>query len=193
MKASVPPSTVEHGGLEIVHDDPQRAATEELQGMDQRAVEFGLALREAELQVAQATVAEDGHEDRQLALRVADADRSAMAPIHLHRLARFIVHLLINPPPPRTDLPQVVPHDGDFSAVGFGTLAEFFQHPDGRQLRALVDQRLDLRLVRIEETAALRPTGLIRRMAHVEGLFHRPLATTQTPGNRPVGQLFHFR
>jgi len=116
-----------------------------------------------------------------------------MAPIHLHRLAGFIVHLLINPPPPGTDLPQVAPQHGDSSAVGFGAFAKFFQHPHGGQLRALRDQRLDFRFVRIEDAAAFRSPGLVGRLAHIEGFLHAPLAAPQTPGNRPPRQLFNFR
>ena len=107
MQTSVSARTVEHGRLQIVEDDLPGTAAKELQGMDQRPVEVGLALRETEFDVAQAAVTQHGHEHRDAARGVADLDPPTAAPIDLHGLARFVEHLLIDAPPGRPDLPQV--------------------------------------------------------------------------------------
>ena len=104
MEAGGAARAVEHGRLQVVEDDGAGTAAEEGQGIDQAAVELGLALREGELDVEQPAVAEHGHEHRDLAGRGADLDAAAFAPIDLHRLGRFVVHLLVDAAARRPDL-----------------------------------------------------------------------------------------
>src|ERR1700757_1234481 len=111
METSVAARAVEYGRLQVVEDQVARTAAEEGQGVDQAAVELGLALRPGELDVHQAAVAEHGHEHRDLTPGRADLHAAALAPIDLQRLARFIMHLLVDPATGRPDLPQVTTQD----------------------------------------------------------------------------------
>jgi hypothetical protein len=96
METGVPPRTVEHRRFEIVYDQLPRTSLKELQGMHHSAVKVGLPLREAELDVAQAAVAEHGHEHRDPPRGLADLQPAAVSPIDLHGLARLVEHLLID-------------------------------------------------------------------------------------------------
>ena len=51
MQAGAASGAVEHGRLEVVEDQVAGTAAEEGQGVDQAAVELGLALRQGELDV----------------------------------------------------------------------------------------------------------------------------------------------
>src|SRR3954451_2291852 len=89
-------AAVDHGRFQVVEDDGARTGPKELQGMHQTAIEFGLALREGELDIGHPAVAEHGHQDRDLAGRVSYWDAAALAPVDLHGLGRLVVDFLID-------------------------------------------------------------------------------------------------
>ena len=72
METGRPARAVDHACLQVVEDDGAGTATEEVESIDDPAVELGLALREGEFDVHQPAVAEHGDEDRDFAGRVAD-------------------------------------------------------------------------------------------------------------------------
>src|ERR1700683_5212759 len=115
MKASMTPRAVEYGRLEVVEDQVARTAAEEGQRVDQTSVELGLALGQSELDVKQAAIAEHGHEHRDLAPGRAHLHAAAFAPIDLHRLGRFVMHLLVDAAACRPNPAEVAPHDAGAS------------------------------------------------------------------------------
>ena len=123
METGVAARAVEHGRLEVVEDQVARTAAEEGQGVDQAPVELGLALRQGELDVEQAAIAEHGHEHRDLARGRADLHAAAFAPIDLHRLGRFVMHLLVDAAACRPDLAQVAAQDAGAAGVALGPRA----------------------------------------------------------------------
>src|SRR5271168_4892365 len=96
MKTGGAARAVDHGRFQVVEDDGARTGSKELQGMHQTAIEFGLALREGELDIGHPAVAEHGDEDRDPAGRVSDLDAAALAPVDLHGLGRLVVDFLVN-------------------------------------------------------------------------------------------------
>ena len=98
MEAGSAARAIEHGRLQVVEDHGPGTATEELEGVDQPAVELRLALRERELDVHQPAVAEHRHEHRNLAGRGTNLHAAALAPVDLHRLGRLVVDFLIDTP-----------------------------------------------------------------------------------------------
>src|SRR5207248_6827397 len=117
METGAASRAVEHRRLEVVEDQLARTATEEGQGIDQAPVEFGLALRQSELDVEQPAVAEHGHKHRDLAGCRADLHAAAFAPIDLHGLSRFVMHLLVDAAACRTKLAQVAAQDGGTAGI----------------------------------------------------------------------------
>ena len=107
METGFAARAIQDGRLQVVEDDGAGTATEELEGMDDSAVELLLALRERELDIDQPAIAEHGHEHRDFAGRVTDSHAAAFAPIDLHRLARLVVDFLVDTTARGTDLPQV--------------------------------------------------------------------------------------
>ena len=96
MQTGFAARAVQDGRLQIVEDNGTGTAFEELEGMDDSAVELLLALRECELDIDQPAIAEHGHEYRNFARRVANSHAAAFAPIDLHRLGRFVVDFLVD-------------------------------------------------------------------------------------------------
>ena len=131
---------VEHGRLQVVEDQAAGTAAEEGQGVDQAAVELGLALREGELDVDQPAIAEHGHEHRDLAGRRADLHAAAFAPIDLHRLGRFVVDLLVDAAARRTDLAQVAAHDDRAAGVALRSASDLLADAHGREVGILGQQ-----------------------------------------------------
>src|ERR1700722_13108935 len=107
METGFATRAVQDGCLQVVKDDGARTATEELEGMDDSAVKFLLALRERELDIDQPAIAEHGHEHRNLAGRVSYLDAAALTPIDLHRLSRLVVDFLIDATARGPDGPHV--------------------------------------------------------------------------------------
>src|SRR5262249_10441349 len=89
---------IEDGRFQGVDDDGTRTATKELEGVHDRAIELGLALRERKLDVDQPAVAEHGHEHRNPTRRAAELDPATLSPIDLHGLSRLVVDFLIDTP-----------------------------------------------------------------------------------------------
>src|SRR5262249_8608607 len=125
MKTGGAARAIDHGRFQVVEDDGARTAPKELQGMHQAAIEFGLALREGELDEAQPAVAEHGHEDRDLAGRISDGDAPALAPVDLHRLGRLVVDFLIDAPAWRPDGPQVAADRNDAAGIAIWAASNF--------------------------------------------------------------------
>src|SRR3954464_9171359 len=96
MKTGGAARAVDDSRFQVVEDDGARTGPKELQGVHQAAIEFGLALREGELDIGHPAVAEHGHQDRDLAGRVSYWDAPAFTPVNLHRLGRLVVDFLIN-------------------------------------------------------------------------------------------------
>src|ERR1700730_14389303 len=96
MKTGGAARAIDHGCFQVVEDKGTRTAPKKLQGMHQAAIEFGLALREGELDVGHPAEAEHGHQDRDLAARISYLDAAALAPVDLHGLGRLVVDFLID-------------------------------------------------------------------------------------------------
>src|SRR5271166_682878 len=96
MEACGAARAIDHSRFQVVEDNGARTGPKELQGMHQAAIEFGLALREGELDVGHPAVAEHGHQDRNFAARVSYLDAAALAPVDLHRLRRLVVNFLVD-------------------------------------------------------------------------------------------------
>ena len=171
METGMAAGAVEHGRLEVVEDQVARTAAEEGQGVDQAPVELGLALRQGELDVEQAAVAEHGHEHRDLARGRADLHAAAFAPIDLHRLGRLVMHLLVDAAACWPDLAQVTAQDVGAAGVALGSTSDLLADAHGREIGILGQQVLDLLQVRIEQTGAPRRRGTT--------------AAAAAPGRRP--------
>ena len=150
MQTGVPPGAARDRRLEVVKDDLSRTALEEFQGMHQRPVELRLALGEAEFDVQQPAIAEHRHEDRDPPRRLADHHASAVAPIHLHGLARLVEHLLIHASPCRSDLVQITPHRVHAASIPALSLGYLLRDSHRGKIGVLGHQGLDPRAVRVE-------------------------------------------
>ena len=156
MEAGGAARSIEHGGLQVVEDHGPGTAAEELQRVNQAAVELGLALRERELDEHQPAVAEHGHEHRNLAGRGTDLHAAALAPVDLHRLGRLVVDFLIDTPARGTDRPEIAAHGDRTARVAFRAASNLLADAHRREVRILGQQRIDLGLVRVQDAGAVR-------------------------------------
>ena len=184
MEASVASRTVHDGRFQVVDNDLSEAAAEEVQGVNQRAVEIRFFLRETEFDVAEAAEAQRGNQHGDASGRLTDHHAPTVAPVDLHRLARFVKHLLVDASGRRPDLTEITPHQRDAAPVSVVALGNLLQDPYGRELRVLFDQRVDPSVMRIENAARLFGRPLRRRLVHVQSLGYRLGTTMQTPSNR---------
>src|ERR1022692_2282036 len=152
METGMAARAVEHSRFEVVEDQIARTAAEEGQSVDQASVELGLALRQGEFDVEKAAMAEHGYEHRDLAGRRANLHAAAFAPIDLHRLDRFVMHLLVDAAACRPNLAQVATQDDGASAVALGSACDLLADAHGGEIGILGQQILDLLHVRIERT-----------------------------------------
>jgi len=162
---------VEYGRLEVVEDHVAWTAAEEDQGVDQAAVELGLALRQGELDEQQPAVAEHGHEHRDLAGRRPNLDAAAFAPIDLHGLGGLVRHLLVDAAACRPDVPQVAAQHGGTAAIALRSTGDLLADAHGRQVRMPGQQVLDLIQVGIQQADAPRRFGC-RRLCGLQGCGH---------------------
>ena len=165
MQTGFAARAVEYGRLQIVEDDGAGTAPEELEGMDDSAVELLLALRERELDVDHPAIAEHGHEHRNFASRVTDSHTAALAPIDLHRLGRFVVDFLVDTPPRGTDLSQVAADEADAAGIAIGAASDLLADAHRREFGVLDQQDVDLGPVVVQEAGAaldFAPRGLVQ-------------------------------
>src|ERR1022692_4087676 len=144
METGMAARAVEHSRFEVVEDQIARTAAEEGQSVDQASVELGLALRQGEFDVEQAAMAEHGYEHRDLAGRRANLYAAAFAPIDLHRLGRFVMHLLVDAPACWPDLAQVTAQDVRAAGVALWSASDLLADAHGREVGILGQQVLDL-------------------------------------------------
>src|ERR1017187_9716914 len=189
METGVAAPAVEHGRPEVVEDQVSRAAAEERPGIDQAPVEFSLALRQGELDVDQAAIAEHGHEHRDLAGRRANLHAAAFTPIDLHRLGRFVMHLLVDAAACWPDLAQVAAQSDRTASVALWSTGDLFADAHGREVGIFGQQILDLLHVRIDHTGAPRRLGRWR-LLQFQGGGHSATRAVQPPRNHPGGELF---
>src|ERR1017187_5258983 len=189
METGVAARAVEHGRLEVVEDQVARTAAEERQGIDQAPVEFSLALRQGELDVDQAAIAEHGHEHRDLAGRRAHLHAAAFAPIDLHRLGRLVMHLLVDATACRPNLAQVTAQSMHAGGVALGSTSDLLADAYGREVGILGQQFLDPIQVWIEHTGTRYRLGRWR-LLHLQGGSHGVTRAVQAPRDHPAGELF---
>lgn len=109
MQARVTARAIQHSGFQIVEDDPPRTAAKERQGIHDRAVEFGLPLRQSEFDIAQSAVTQHRHKHGHSSLSAADANLTAVAAVVLHRLPGRVLNFLGHPATSRSDLTKINP------------------------------------------------------------------------------------
>ena len=166
----------QHRGLQVVDHDPGRHAAERLEGVQVAAEEVLHRLRDGELHIHQAAVAEHHDEEAQLPAGVADIDRPVVAPVHLRALAGLEVQRQERRRLLRPHLVNVLAHDADAAGEpGFAQALEYLRAAVGVVFQPLPDERL----VGIELARAHR------RLAWPEGRFVEPVAH----GLRMQGQL----
>src|SRR5262245_40700750 len=110
MQTGMPSRTRDHSRLEVVEDELARTACKEAQRSDDGAVEIRLLLGQGEFEIKHAAVTEDSDEHGNASLSLTDADRSAVSPVHLHRIGRLPDRFLVNTSPIRPDATQVATH-----------------------------------------------------------------------------------
>ncbi len=150
METGVASRAVEHGRLEVIEDQVAGTAAEEGQGIDQAPVELGLALRQGELDEHQSAIAEYGHEHRDLAHGRANLHAAAFAPIDLHGLGRFVMHLLVDAAACRTDLAQVAAQDAGAAGIALRSAGDLLADTHGREVGIPGQQVVDLLDVRVQ-------------------------------------------
>ena len=181
----LPAQALQHRGLQIVDHDLARYLVERLEGVHVAAEEVLHRLRDGELHVHQAAVAEHHHEEAQLPAGIADGDRSVLPPVHLGALAGLEVQRQERRRLVRSHALDVLPHDAD--AAGEAVLAQALE--DLRAGVGIVFQPLpDERLVGIE---LARPLWLL---AWPVGRFVEPVAhglwmQAELPGDLGEGEL----
>src|SRR5438132_8878966 len=188
METGAASRTVAYGRLEIVEDQLARTAPEEGQGIDQASVEFGLALRQGELDVEQAAVAEHGHEHRDFAPGRAHLDAAAFAPIDLHGLARLVMHFLVDAAPRRADVTYVAAQNDDTAGIALRSTGDLLMDAHRREVGNLRQLFLDLFPVRIQQAGASRRCWR-RRLLHFQGRSHAMSGAVQLFGDLPAGEL----
>ena len=78
-----------------------------------------------------------------------------MAPVDLHRLARFLSHFLVNAPSSRSNLAQIPPYQDDAPLISVGPFDNLFVHADRGKIRRFGNQGIDLFLVGVQDAATL--------------------------------------
>src|SRR5262245_13384102 len=111
----------DHTRLQVVEDDGTGMGTEEVESIDDPAVELSLALREREFDVHQPAVAEHGHEHRDLAGRGADLHAATCSPIDLHHLTWLVINFLIDASASGADLSEVAADCAGAAGIAIGT------------------------------------------------------------------------
>ena len=188
METGTAARAVFDGSFQIVDDQGAGAAAEELQGVHHAAIELGLALRQRELDEHQAAVAEHGHEDRDLAGRGAESDLAALAPVHLHRLGRLVMDLLVDPPARRADGPEIATHEDRAALITVGPAGDFLADAHRREFGTLFHQGVDPGLIRVQETGA-GCVGVRRGMVQLQGRGHGPPRAMESARDGPDGEL----
>ena len=170
----------QHRGFEVVDHDPRRhPCAERLEGVQVAAEEVFERLRDGELHIHHAAVAEYQDEEAQLPARVADVHRSVMAPVHLGALAGLEVQGQEGRRRFRPHLLHVLAHDADAARVpGIPQALEDLR----AAVRVVLEPLPDERLVGIELARSRR------RLARPERRFVEPVADRarvqrQAPGD----------
>src|SRR2546428_3147179 len=117
MQAGMSSGPRDHSRLEVVEDELAWTAAEAAERGDDGAVEVRLLLGQGELQIKHAAVAQHSDEDGDASRGLTDADRSTVAPIHLHRIARLPDRFLVHTPARRPDATHVATHQTHFALV----------------------------------------------------------------------------
>ena len=111
------------------------------------------------------------------------ANLTTVAPVDLHGLPGLVLHFLVNTAASRSDFAEIDPDQCQLATVTIGATANLFQNTRGRKLWITRQQRIDLWLVRVEQTASWSTSLFIRRMIHAERLRDSPEATPQALGD----------
>jgi hypothetical protein len=103
--------------------------SEELQRVCNCPIELGLSLRQAELDVAHAAIAQDCDQNGDVSLRAANPNAAAGSPVNLHGLTGFVLHGLVDTRWTSPNPANTLPYDCDSALIAIGASSNFFVNP----------------------------------------------------------------